>query len=168
MHDSTRSFIPRVHDTSIAFPFNIRTPEFLLYHNCPKTNRLKLLADVGPIWGLLHDCQTFYGVWTMTLERSVGKPLGFKPVLLAYPYSNASPSNKYIFGPHKGPLLHLWNITVKHIQSNLDGSNTDGSFTMANSNLFLSPYEILPIAQENKYLRKFSYFIVKLYVECTH
>ena len=25
--------------------------------------------------------------------------------------------------------------------------NTDGSFTMANSNSFLSPYEILPIAQ---------------------
>ena len=45
------------------------------------------------------------------------------------------------------------------IQSNLDGSNTDGSFTMANSNSFLSPYEILPIAQENKYLRKFSYFL---------
>ena len=42
-------------------------------------------------------------------------------------------------------------------QSNLDGSNTDGSFTIANSNSFLSPYEILPIAQENKYLRKFSY-----------
>ena len=39
----------------------------------------------------------------------------------------------------------------KLIQSNLDGSNTDGSFTMANSNSFLSPYEILPIAQENKY-----------------
>ena len=54
------------------------------------------------------------------------------------------------------------------IQSNLDGSNTDGSFTMAYSNSFLSPYEILPIAQENKYLRKFSYFIVKLYVVCTH
>ena len=33
------------------------------------------------------------------------------------------------------------------IQSNLDGSNPDGSFTMANSNSFLSPYEILPIAQ---------------------
>ena len=33
---------------------------------------------------------------------------------------------------------------------------------------FLSPYEILPIAQENKYLRKFSYFIVKLYDVCTH
>ena len=28
---------------------------------------------------------------------------------------------------------------------------------------FLSPYEILPLAQENKYLGKFSYFIMKLY-----
>ena len=37
------------------------------------------------------------------------------------------------------------------IQSNLNSSNTDGSLTMANSNAFLSPYEILPIAQ-NKYL----------------
>ena len=55
-----------------------------------------------------------------------------------------------------------------YIQSNLDGSNTDGSFTMANSNSVLSPYEILPIAQENKYLRKFSYFIGKLYVACIH
>ena len=54
------------------------------------------------------------------------------------------------------------------VQSNFDGSNTDGSFTMANSNSFLSPYEIPPLAQENKYLRKFSYFIVKLYVVCTH
>ena len=53
------------------------------------------------------------------------------------------------------------------LQSNLDGSNTDGSFTMANSNSFLSPYDFFPIAQENKYLRKFSYFIVKLYVVCT-
>ena len=41
------------------------------------------------------------------------------------------------------------------VQSNLDGSNTDGSFTVANSNSFLSPYEILPIAEENKYLRKY-------------
>ena len=54
------------------------------------------------------------------------------------------------------------------IQSNLDGLNTDNSFTMANSNSFLSPYEILLIAQENKYLMIFSYFIVKLYVVCTH
>ena len=55
-----------------------------------------------------------------------------------------------------------------YIQSNLNNSNTDGSFTMANSNSFLSPYEVFPIAQENKYLGKFSYFIVKLYVVCTH
>ena len=55
-----------------------------------------------------------------------------------------------------------------YIQSNLNSSNTDGSFTMANSNSFLSPYEILPIAQENKYLGKFLYFIMKLYVVCTH
>ena len=39
---------------------------------------------------------------------------------------------------------------------------------MANSNSVLSPYEILPIDQENKYLRKLSYFIMKLYVVCTH
>ena len=55
--------------------------------------------------------------------------------------------------------LRLWSI-----QSNLNSSNTDGSFTMANSNTFLSPYEILPIGQENNYLRKPSYFIMKLYV----
>ena len=54
------------------------------------------------------------------------------------------------------------------LQSNLDSSNTDGSFTMANSNSFFSPYEILPIAKENKYLGIFSYFITKLYVVCTH
>ena len=35
---------------------------------------------------------------------------------------------------------------------------------MANSNSFLSPYEILPIDQENTYLRKLYYFIMKLYV----
>ena len=54
------------------------------------------------------------------------------------------------------------------IQSNLYSPNTDGSFTMANSNSFLSPYEILPIAQEKQNLRKFSYFILELYVVCTH
>ena len=53
------------------------------------------------------------------------------------------------------------------LQSNLNSSNTDGSFTMANSNSFSGPYEILPIA-EKKYLRKFSYFIIKLYVAGTH
>ena len=49
-----------------------------------------------------------------------------------------------------------------------NSSNTDGSFTMANSNSLFSPYKILPKAHENIYLRMFSYFIMKLYVVCTH
>ena len=52
---------------------------------------------------------------------------------------------------------HIYTNLYCYIQSNLNSSNTDGSFTMANSNSFLSPYEILLIVQENKYLRKFSY-----------
>ena len=53
------------------------------------------------------------------------------------------------------------------IQSN-NGSNTDGSFTMANSNSFLGPYKILPTETENRCSWKFSYFIIKFNVECTH
>ena len=41
---------------------------------------------------------------------------------------------------------------------NLNGSNTDGSFTVDDSNSFFSPYKILPIAQENKYLGIFFLF----------
>ena len=52
--------------------------------------------------------------------------------------------------------------------NNNNNNNTDGSFTMADSNSFSSPCKILLIAQENKYLRKFSYSIVKLHVVCTH
>ena len=63
--------------------------------------------------------------------------------------------------------LSLREISVKPVvitQSNLNRSNTDGSFTMSNLYSFLSPYETLPIAQEHKYLRKFASFIRKLYV----
>ena len=35
------------------------------------------------------------------------------------------------------------------MQSNLNSSNTDGSFTMAKSNSFLSPYVILSIVKQN-------------------
>ena len=49
---------------------------------------------------------------------------------------------------------------------NLYSLNTDGSFTMVNSNSFLCAYQIL--TQVNKYLKKFSYFIMILYVVCTH
>ena len=50
------------------------------------------------------------------------------------------------------------------VQYNLNGSNPDGSFTVDDSNFFFSPYKILPIAQENKYLGIFCYFIIELYV----
>ena len=43
------------------------------------------------------------------------------------------------------------------IQSKLNKSNPDGSFTLDDSSSFLSPHEILPIAQENKCLGKLSY-----------
>ena len=49
-----------------------------------------------------------------------------------------------------------------------NGLNTNGSFTVDDSNSFFSHYKILPIAQENKYLGIFSYFIMELYVVCTH
>ena len=64
---------------------------------------------------------------------------------------------------HLFQLLHFFVV-----QSNLNSSNTDGSFIMANSNSFLSPCEILPISQEIKYLGKSSFFITKLYVVCIH
>ena len=41
-------------------------------------------------------------------------------------------------------------VHFRNLQSNIDSANTDGSFTMVNSNSFLSPYEILPIALKNK------------------
>ena len=65
-------------------------------------------------------------------------------------------------------LLIQHKIQMAYIQSNFNGSNTDGSFTMAYSNSFLSPYGIFPIAQDNKYCGKFSHFIMRLYVVYTH
>ena len=49
-------------------------------------------------------------------------------------------------------------IQVQNTQYNRNGSNTDDSFTVDNSNSFFSPYKILPIAQENKYLGIFFLF----------
>ena len=67
--------------------------------------------------------------------------------------------------------LCVYTISVRalcvYIQSNLDGSNTDSSFTMANSNSFLNPYEV-PIAQENKYLMIFFFFIYREIVVCVY
>ena len=52
---------------------------------------------------------------------------------------------------HNASMLKAFLYRPSIIQSNLNSSNTDGSFTLVNSNSFLSPYEILPVAQENKY-----------------
>ena len=64
--------------------------------------------------------------------------------------------------------LTLMNINVVQLQYNHNGSNTDCSITVDDSNSFFSLYKILPIAQENKYLGIFPYFIMELYVVCTH
>ena len=76
-----------------------------------------------------------------------------------------------LFGGKKGLYLELYSYMELYfcaIQYNLNGSNLDGSFTVYDSNSFFSPYKILPISQENKYLGIFSYFIMELYVVCTH
>ena len=57
---------------------------------------------------------------------------------------------------------------LSEIQYNLNGLNPDGLFTLDDSNSSFSPYKILPIAQENKYLGIFSYFIMEFYVVCIH
>ena len=46
--------------------------------------------------------------------------------------------------------------------------DTDGSFTWDDSSSVLSPYDILLIAQEDKYFGKFSYIIMKFYAVCSH
>ena len=40
-------------------------------------------------------------------------------------------------------------IPSKMFQSKLNSSKIDGAFTMARSNSFLNPYEILPIKETN-------------------
>ena len=47
---------------------------------------------------------------------------------------------------------------ISNIPRNFNGSNTNGSFTVDDSNSFFSPYKILPIDQENKYLGIFFLF----------
>ena len=72
-------------------------------------------------------------------------------------------------GPHNwDKMLDFELQCVLDTQYNLNASNTDGSFTVDDSNSFFSPYKIIPIAQENKYLGIFPYFIMELYVVCTH
>ena len=64
--------------------------------------------------------------------------------------------------------LIYYGLIIANVLNFANSSKSDGSFTLASSNSFLSPYEILPIAQVNTYSGKLSYFITKFYVECTH
>ena len=54
------------------------------------------------------------------------------------------------------------------MQSNLNSSNTDGSFTMADSNSLFSPNEILPIAREDKNKNKEIFFFSYIIVCCVY
>ena len=54
------------------------------------------------------------------------------------------------------------------LQYNLNSSNTDGSFTVDDSSSFFSPYKILPIAQENKYLGIFYLILSWNCMLCVH
>ena len=49
------------------------------------------------------------------------------------------------------------------LQSNLNSSNLDDSFPMANSNSFLSPYEFIPIAQESEIFLFYHEFVCYVY-----
>ena len=55
-------------------------------------------------------------------------------------------------------IFEVIRMVSEEILYNLNGSNTDGLFTVDDSNSFFSPYKILPIAQENKYLGIFFLF----------
>ena len=61
-------------------------------------------------------------------------------------------------------MIYSHNKIYTAIQLNLNSSYTDVSFTITNSNLFLCPYEILPIAQEKQILREIVLFFHQLYV----
>ena len=55
-----------------------------------------------------------------------------------------------------------------YIYNNLNGSKQDGSFTVDDSISFFQSLQNSSNNQENKYLGIFSYFIMELYVVCTH
>ena len=73
------------------------------------------------------------------------------------------------------PIMHMHNVRngryaydrcalFTNVQYNLSGSNTDGSFTVDDSNSFFSPYKLLSI----KYLMIFFLFYYGIVCCCTH
>ena len=76
-------------------------------------------------------------------------------------------------------VLNNWALNIKPTNDsvtdllyNFNDWNTNGSFTMADLNLFLSALEILLIAQKNKYFgifwRLLTCFVMKMHVVCIH
>ena len=73
---------------------------------------------------------------------------------------------RYIHTSSVNPAYH-WGLDENKIQLNFNGSNTDGSFTTAVSNSFLSPLEKNPKLQIWDNLRYFSYSYWKWYIVCS-
>ena len=100
-------------------------------------------------------------VWAIFLKWSMFSSKLLKPDLEICLYVEYMLCKK---GNWDKPFL-FWNglITVKP-----RWLGHDDLFTLDDSNSFFSPYEILPIAQENKYLGNFFYLSKKLYAACIH
>ena len=81
------------------------------------------------------------------------------------------PLNKVHFFIQKVMMIFFYFSAKKELQYNLNGWNTDGSFTVDDSNSVFSPYKIPPIAQENKYLGIFyfrDFFFYHGFVCCVY
>ena len=55
-----------------------------------------------------------------------------------------------------------------YIQYNLNASNPDGSFTLDDSNSFFHSLQNLSNSSRKQIFRDFFYFIMEMYVVCTH
>ena len=67
----------------------------------------------------------------------------------------------------KSEPLHYQGKRIPNTEE-LQGLNTDGSFTIAVSNSFLDPLEQIPLLQSWDNLGRFSLYIEKWYIMCTH
>ena len=166
----------------------------LLFSNNSSSIFLSLALVIYLFWSVDWSCSISVSVWMLDCDGDVCSVFFSNPLVLFVWLSFRCCYLKFLCFPHLPftvyvsilcidfcfvllvygacfwicpVFMHTIGTLQLPIQSNFSGSNTDGSFTMAYSN-FLSPYGFFPIAQENKYWEKFSYFIMKLYVVCTH
>ena len=114
--------------------------------------------------------KTFAGSWEVWKSYICTLPYVMSPYGLCHEKMSSghmraekTQISSHICAVWSGPSLSANRISEHYrLQYNLNGSNTDGSFTVDDSNSFFSSYKILSIAQENKYLWIFSYFIMEL------